>query len=86
VAHIGRNTHYASWRKLPVSDNLRFVGTVNVDETTHFWLFTCFRPWRCGGGPEGKSLVFQGWVRGRDGVLGIAIGRRGGRLIAKRWT
>ncbi len=28
---------YAPWRHLPLADNLRFVGTVNVDETTHFF-------------------------------------------------
>ncbi len=28
---------YVPYRTLPLGDNLRFVGTVNVDETTHFF-------------------------------------------------
>jgi hypothetical protein len=28
---------YAPHRVLPLSDNVRFVGTVNIDETTHFF-------------------------------------------------
>jgi energy-coupling factor transporter ATP-binding protein EcfA2 len=28
---------YAPWRELPLGENVRVVGTVNVDETTHFF-------------------------------------------------
>jgi hypothetical protein len=28
---------YAPWRELPIGENVRFVGTVNIDETTHFF-------------------------------------------------
>lgn len=28
---------YLPWRQLPLGDNVRFVGTVNIDETTHFF-------------------------------------------------
>jgi hypothetical protein len=28
---------YARYRELPIGDNIRFVGTVNIDETTHFF-------------------------------------------------
>lgn len=28
---------YAPYRELPLGDNVRFVGTVNIDETTHFF-------------------------------------------------
>jgi hypothetical protein len=28
---------YSSYRLIPLNDNLRFVGTVNIDETTHFF-------------------------------------------------
>jgi hypothetical protein len=35
---VGRpNDPFAAWRQLPIGDNVRFVGTVNVDETTHFF-------------------------------------------------
>src|SRR5262249_1737599 len=28
---------YAPYQQLPLGDNVRFVGTVNIDETTHFF-------------------------------------------------
>lgn len=31
------NDPYVPYRTLPLGDNIRFVGTVNVDETTHFF-------------------------------------------------
>jgi dynein-related subfamily AAA family protein len=35
---VGRpDDAFAAWRHLPIGNNVRFVGTVNIDETTHFF-------------------------------------------------
>ncbi len=33
----GSNDPYRAYQRVPIGDNVRFLGTVNIDETTHFF-------------------------------------------------